>query len=182
NKQITTLLDVSRLELGQFRIELAPVDVAALASRVVLELEPTLERHTLHLSRVAEPLIVEGDERLLEQVLQNLLGNAVKYSVDGGTITIRLWPEAGAACVSISDQGMGIPLSAQPHLFQRFYRATNVEGRRISGLGIGLYLVHEIVTHHGGTVNVTSTEGAGSTFTVRLPLASSAETAVVDQS
>ncbi len=182
NKQITTLLDVSRLELGQFRIELAPVDVAALASRVVLELEPTLERHTLHLSRVAEPLIVEGDERLLEQVLQNLLGNAVKYSVDGGTITIRLWPEAGAACVSISDQGMGIPLSAQPHLFQRFYRATNVEDHRISGLGIGLYLVHEIVTHHGGTVNVTSTEGEGSTFTVRLPLASSAESAVVDQS
>ncbi len=181
NKQITTLLDVSRLELGQFRIERAPVDLAALTSRVVVELEPTLERHTLHLTEAAEPLIVEGDERLLEQVLQNLLNNAAKYSVNGGTITIRRWCEAGTACVSISDQGMGIPLSAQPHLFQRFYRANNVDAHRISGLGIGLYLVHEIVMHHGGTVDVASTEGMGSTFTIRVPLARTAPTPEADK-
>ncbi len=170
NKQISTLLDISRIELGKFRIELGVVDMVSLARRVVEELEPTLERHSIHFGTTEPSSVVWGDERLLEQVLQNLLGNAIKYSTDGGVITLQLWREADEVLVSVRDQGIGIPEAALPHLFQRFYRASNVDGQHISGLGIGLYLVHEIVTHHGGTIAVSSTLGSGSTFTLRLPL------------
>lgn len=171
NKQIGTLLDVSRIELGQFRIEQAPVNLAGLVAHAVAELEQTLEQHMLSFSCGDDTVMIDGDARLLEHVLQNLLGNAVKYSPNGGTISVHLTRDAREACFSVRDEGIGIPESAQPYLFQRFYRASNVSGHHISGLGIGLYLVNEIVAQHGGTIAVASTEGAGSTFTVRIPLA-----------
>ena len=84
---------------------------------------------------------------------------------------LRVERYADHAALIVSDQGVGIPQEARPHLFERFYRASNIVGSNISGLGIGLYLANEIVARHGGTIEVTSTEGAGSTFTIRLPLA-----------
>jgi two-component system sensor histidine kinase SenX3 len=104
-------------------------------------------------------------------VLQNLLGNAIKYSPFGGRISIAVIQEDGYVRVAVTDAGIGIPEAAQAQLFERFYRAANVAGKgTISGLGIGLYVVKEIVTQHGGRVEVRSTEGAGSTFIVHLPL------------
>ena len=102
-------------------------------------------------------------------MLHNIIQNAVKYSPTGGVITVRVEPQADRACVVVIDQGIGIPKMALPHLFQRFYRADNVDSRHISGLGVGLYVVKEIVKLHGGVIAVTSTEGAGSTFTISLP-------------
>jgi PAS domain S-box-containing protein len=170
NKQITTLLDLSRIQLGQFRIERQPMDLCALVHQVVADLEPTLEHHTVHLTCTAESLIVHGDEACLEQVLQNLIQNAIKYSPQGGSIMIQVERRGAEAWIAVSDEGIGIPEAAQPHLFQRFYRASNAAPHAIKGMGIGLYLVNEIVTRHGGAVEVSSTEGKGSTFTVRLPL------------
>src|ERR1043165_2048350 len=89
-------------------------------------------------------------------------------------ITVRAAAEDDHACVSVSDQGIGIPQEALAHLFQRFYRAENVDSEHISGMGVGLYLVKEIVDLHGGTVEVASAEGVGTTFTVRLPCYSAA--------
>jgi signal transduction histidine kinase len=106
----------------------------------------------------------------LEQVLQNLLQNAIKYSPEGGSVRVRLERRERWACLIVIDHGIGIPFEALTHMFQPFYRAPNTLERPIVGMGIGLYVVKEIVTLHGGEVDVTSAEGEGSTFVVRLPL------------
>jgi signal transduction histidine kinase len=112
----------------------------------------------------------------MEQVVQNLLQNAVKYSLKGGNIVVRLEKQEELAILSVTDPGIGIPAGAQVQLFSRFFRADNAEKIRVAGMGIGLYVVKEIVTLHGGTVAVQSEEGKGSTFTVKLPLAAAALT------
>jgi PAS domain S-box-containing protein len=167
---IDSLLDIGRIQAGGFSIERKPLDLASLVSRLVDELQPALEQHTMELQSVADPLIVVGDAARLEQVVQNLLQNAIKYSPSGGLVTVNIHREHDRACLVVSDQGIGIPEAARAHLFQRFYRAENVEQRQIQGMGIGLYVVKEIVGLHGGEISVTSREGAGSIFTIYLPL------------
>jgi PAS domain S-box-containing protein len=170
NQLISALLDLSRLEMGQFALELLPVDLGELARRIVEETLPSLDQHQVTLNVGDEPLPVRADALRLEQVLQNLLQNAVKYSPDGGPITVTLERRDGRALVSVADHGIGIAAAAQGGLFQRFYRAVG-EHSHISGLGVGLYVVREIVERHGGQVWVESVEGAGSTFSFALPLA-----------
>jgi len=170
NKMILALLDVSRLETGQLSIERAPLDLRAVAQRVVVEVQPALERHTVTYYGPEEPVIVTGDEIRLDQVLQNLVQNAIKYSPKGGDITVQVTRDETLARVAISDQGIGIPQQDFPKLFGRFYRAESVETEHIGGMGIGLFVVKEIVSMHGGVVEVESHEGIGSTFTVCLPL------------
>ena len=171
NQMIMALLDVSRIQSGQLSIERAPCDLAELVQRVVGETQPGVTQHPLVWHAPGTPLIVAGDALRLEQVLHNLLQNAVKYSPHGGQIVVAAGKDADTAWISISDQGIGIPADAITHLFERFYRATNADPQRISGLGIGLYVVREIVRLHGGEITIHSVEGAGSTFTVLLPLA-----------
>lgn len=115
-------------------------------------------------------MMIAGDQNRLTQVLRNLVGNAVKYTPDGGQIHIRIKSEDQRAFVSIQDEGIGIPADALENVFQRFYRAPNTSEYAISGFGIGLYVVKEIVTRHKGTIGVISTEGVGTTFTFSLPL------------
>jgi signal transduction histidine kinase len=168
-KLIDALLDISRIQNGQLVLSQQPLDLEALAQRMVREVQPILQQHTIEFAGLGAPLMVEGDELRLEQVLQNIIQNAVKYSPSGGTISVQVNAKNGHAYVSISDQGIGIPQPALKQLFQRFYRAENAEARQISGMGVGLYLVKEIVKLHGGTIQVDSTEGVGSTFTIQLP-------------
>jgi signal transduction histidine kinase len=170
NKLIEALLDISRIQNGQLTITREQVDLDALSRRVVREVQPILHQHTIEVLSADAPLTVEGDELRLEQVLQNVIQNAVKYSPSGGPITLRLAAQHDQACVMVTDQGIGIPRKSLPHLFQRFYRADNADSEHISGLGVGLYVVKEIVGLHGGAIDVASTEGQGSTFTIRLPL------------
>lgn len=167
---INTMLDLSRIEAGQFSIEHAPVDLNALTASTVSALQISLDKHTLTYDGPHEPLVIEGDELRLEQMLQNLIQNAIKYSPQGGSVHVKLVRLEQTACLAVSDQGIGIPEEVIPSLFTRFYRAENVTAYRISGMGIGLYVVKQIVTLHGGTVEVTSRIGEGSTFRVRLPL------------
>ncbi len=170
NRMISALLDASRIESGRFSIESVPMDLRTLAGRVIEETRLTMASHTFTL-RVAEtPVMVAGDEVRLEQVLQNLVSNAVKYSPGGGEVQIEVLPSERLARVAVSDQGIGIPADSRAELFRRFYRAANAEALGISGMGIGLFVVNEIVELHGGRIDVTSTEGKGSTFTVWLPL------------
>jgi signal transduction histidine kinase len=171
NRLIDALLDIGRIERGQLTIQREPVDLGALVRRVTAEFQPALERHELHCIVVGEPLVIDGDELRLEQVLQNLLQNAVKYSPEGGPLEVRAEPCGVQVCVAVADQGLGIPPDAIPHLFDRFYRAGNTRRQQLAGLGIGLFVVREIVTLHGGTIEVASREGQGSVFTVHLPLA-----------
>lgn len=164
------LLDTSRLQAGQLSIQTLPLDLAALVRQVVAEMRATAERHTLRVTGEEGPLRIAGDALRLEQVLHNLLGNAIKYSPDGGPITVRLAREGASALLEVADRGIGIPAPAQPQLFDRFFRAANAQTTGIGGLGIGLYVVKEVVTRHGGTIEVSSVEGQGTVFTIRLPL------------
>ncbi|GAB4216505.1 MAG: hypothetical protein OHK0022_57690 [Roseiflexaceae bacterium] len=170
NRMITSLLDLTRIENGQLSIERAPLDLSALAQRLVEEIRPTTDRHTLHLEGAEAPLWIKGDELRLEQVLQNLIQNAIKYSPQGGNVGVWLERRGDQALLRVSDQGVGIPADALPLLFRRFYRAPNVERLQISGVGVGLFVVREIIALHGGTIEVESVEGSGSTFCVTLPL------------
>ncbi len=171
NKMVIALFDLSRLQMGQLNIERRPIDLAALTTRIVEEVRPTLEHHTLQFTAEVAPLVISGDELRLEQVIQNLLQNAIKYSPEGGAIAIRLARQNGWATLSVEDQGLGIPREALPRIFRRFYRAANADAHQTSGMGVGLYVAQQIVDLHGGRVEVESTEGVGSTFTVWLPMA-----------
>jgi PAS domain S-box-containing protein len=167
---IDSLLDIGRIQAGGFRIEPKLLDLCGLVRELVEEMQPALEQHTIHLECEVDTLIVAGDASRLAQVVQNLLQNALKYSPFGGPVTVRIYRQHDRAYLAISDQGIGIPKAAQAHLFQQFYRATNVEEQHIQGMGIGLYVVKEIVTLHDGEITVVSREGEGSTFTISLPL------------
>jgi PAS domain S-box-containing protein len=170
NTMITTLLDISRMETGQLTLDRAELDLGALLRRLVEELRPTLSQHSLLYDIPDQPLTIDGDKLRLEQVFQNLLSNAVKYSPAGGTISVRVERQEQQVCVRVTDQGIGIPAEALPQLFQRFYRVAGDATQQISGLGIGLYVVRDMVMLHGGEVQVASVEGQGSTFSVCLPL------------
>ncbi len=179
---IEQLLDVARLQGQGLTLHLKEVDLRALVGQAV---ETALhtdadEAHPIRLLTAEEeegPLLVSGDELRLEQALDNLLSNAIKYSPEGGRITVGVSRQGTTACVAVTDEGIGIPPESLPRVFEQFYRAANVSPASISGLGVGLYVVKEIVTRHGGTVDAASTEGAGSTFTLVLPLARPAEQA-----
>ncbi len=170
HRMVLALLDISRLESGQLSIERVPLDLTALARRVVEETRSANDGRQIEFHAPAEPLPVAADELRLEQVLQNLIQNALKYSPDGQPVHVRVERRSDRAAVAVTDRGIGIPAAALPRLFGRFYRAPNAEAQQIGGVGVGLYVVKEIVTLHGGDVAVESVEGQGSTFTISLPL------------
>jgi K+-sensing histidine kinase KdpD len=170
NNLIQTLLDVSRLELGQLTIKRMPFDLCALVRRIVDEAQIGLTRQTVQLTGCADPILINGDELRLEQVYLNLIQNAFKYSPPEAPVHVAAFRHNQEAVVTVTDHGVGIPESEQAHLFEAYYRGGNVHTQQASGLGIGLYVVNEIVSLYGGTVSVESTEGSGSTFTVSLPV------------
>jgi PAS domain S-box-containing protein len=169
NRLVAVMLDLSRLQTGQLTVAREPMDLGALVLRVAEEVRPTLTLHTLTCRLPDTPLMISGDELHLEQVLQNLLSNAIKYSPAGGPVAVEVERQAHGFRVSVADEGMGIPQASLPKLFQRFYRAENVDPQQISGMGIGLYVVRAIVELHGGTVQAESPASGGSVFTIWLP-------------
>jgi signal transduction histidine kinase len=160
------LLDVSRLDAGRLALERQPTDLVALVRAVVSEARTWTDRHVI---AVSAPPAVEAvvDPLRLEQVLVNLLENAVKYSPDGGPIEVAIAWRGAAVEVSVRDQGLGISPDQREAVFERFAQA-HADSHR-SGLGLGLYICRQIVHLHGGEIVVESTEGTGSVFTVRLP-------------
>jgi signal transduction histidine kinase len=171
---VDQLLDYARLRLDRpLELNRQPTDLVAVTRRVVAAHEGTSERHRVLFDPVVPSLVGLWDEERLERVLQNLIGNAIKYSPSGGDINVRVWREQAGdarwAVVAVQDPGVGIPPAELPRLFEQFYRATNVTGR-LAGTGIGLTTARQLVEQHGGRIDVESEEGRGSTFTVRLPL------------
>jgi signal transduction histidine kinase len=164
------LLDIARLEAGQaLTLERRPADLVALAEQTVAAHRRAARRHHITVDAPEPDLEGEWDRARLARVLDNLLGNAIKYSPTGGEIVVRIAREGTWAIVTVTDEGLGIPTIDLPRIFERFRRGSNVEGR-IPGSGIGLAGVKQVVEQHGGSVSVESHEGSGSTFTVRLPL------------
>jgi two-component system CheB/CheR fusion protein len=158
---------VSQVQSDRFAMTLEETDLVAAARLAVAHMaagDPAIQ-----IDAPAEPLRVPADPHRLNQVLTNLLTNAVKYSPEGGDITVRLTRAQDEARVSVVDRGVGIPREALPHLFDRFYRVSDM-ARQVQGLGLGLYICRRIVEAHGGRIEVESEPGQGSTFTVALPL------------
>jgi signal transduction histidine kinase len=171
---IEELLDAAALQAGR-RLELhrEPVDLVALTRGVIAQHQARTTFHQLEVRAPDEPLIGEWDALRLSRVLDNLVGNAIKYSQRADPITVALDRErtdsSTWAVIRVCDHGVGIPASEVGRVFDRFYRGSNV-ARDMRGAGIGLSGVRQIVEQHGGSVGVTSEEGVGSTFAVRLPL------------
>jgi signal transduction histidine kinase len=117
----------------------------------------------------AQPVIATVDPVRFEQVLTNLIENALKYSPHDSRVMVRAWTEAGEARVSVHDRGIGIPAQDQPLVFERFHRARNVDDRRFAGMGLGLYIARAIVIQHGGRIWLHSTPGQGTTFFIAVP-------------
>lgn len=164
---VTTFLDLERLGAGGWQGEVELVDLAELVRRRLDILGQAARARGQQIDRRLESGVrVRVEPELFARVVDNLLGNAVKYSLEGSTVTVGVRRDAGGAVLTVTDEGPGIPEDAVAHLFERFYR---VPGSRGGGSGLGLALVQEVVDWHGGCIEVDSTIGRGSTFTVRLP-------------
>jgi PAS domain S-box-containing protein len=167
---VDDLLDVGRVTMGKIVLARAPVDLAALVGAVAQGFRDTGRARGRQLSVQAREVWVDGDETRLEQVVANLLGNAVKFTREGGRIDVVVAPEDGAAVVRITDDGAGIPAAVLPRIFELFVQAEATLDRTPGGLGIGLTLARRLVQLHGGTIEAASDgPGTGSVFTVRLP-------------
>ena len=170
------LLDVTRLQAGRLQLHPVPTNVVGLVERAAALLQQTTTRHQLQVNAPPTALVAEIDPERMGQVFTNLIGNAIKYSPEGGDIIISIWEEKAAQLVGISvqDRGIGIPQHQHAQIFGRFMRADNATAWGISGTGLGLYLCRELIEQHGGRLWFESQEGAGSTFSLTLPLASEA--------
>ncbi len=166
------LLDVSRLQSGRLSLHRVLTDLASLTRRVVERFQQAATQHqvTFSTTEVNMPALI--DPRRIEQVLTNLLANALKYSPQGGPVSVVLEKNVARlmAEIRVKDAGMGIPARQQAHIFGRFMRADNAQAAGISGTGLGLYLCRALVEQHGGQIWFESTEGVGSTFFLTLPL------------
>jgi PAS domain S-box-containing protein len=169
---VNDLLFVAQVDAGRLTIERTEVDLPALAADAVEAARVVAAANEVELELVAGPLEgLSGDRARLAQLLDNFISNAIKFTPEGGRVEVRTWGEDDRALVSVSDSGIGIPEDEQARLFERFYRASSATERAIPGTGLGLAIAKAIVDAHGGTIRVESAEGAGTTFTVELPLA-----------
>lgn len=150
-------------------VELAPSDLVPRLREIAEHHDPTSSLHAVVADVPPGPMVAEVNLPKLERALHNLLVNAIKYSPDGGTITIGLRADAETARITVADEGIGIPEADLPLVFERFHRGGNVSGRT-SGLGLGLISVKRAVDAHHGRLAVDSVEGQGTTFTIELPL------------
>jgi len=171
---VADLLDVSRIQQGRLDLQPEPCDLTALGRAILGRLESGGEwtaAHTVAFD-ASEQVVGNWDRARLDQVLTNLVSNALKYSPHGGTVRLAIgWDrttEPPFATIAVSDRGLGIPEAERETIFQPFSRGS-ARGTAIGGTGLGLYIVRQIVEGHGGTIAVESTPGQGSTFTVRLP-------------
>jgi signal transduction histidine kinase len=163
------LLDVSRLEHPGLVGERAEVDLRTVV-QTALGHEAVLDSKRLEVDAAPEPVMAAVDVPRFEQVLTNLVENALKYSPHDSPVVVRVWQAGAEARLSVQDRGIGVPVEDQPLVFERFHRARNVDDRRFAGMGLGLYIARGIVEQHGGRIWLDSSP-AGSTFSVALPSA-----------
>jgi heavy metal sensor kinase len=167
------LFALSRLEAGEAQQHSVPFDLGELASITTEQMALLAEDKNISLvCHSYEKIIVNGDRARLKQVLVNLMDNAIKYTPAGGKIDVNVSTRDGKAVLQVSDNGIGIPTEALPHLFERFFRVDKARSREAGGAGLGLSIVKSICLAHNGRVAAQSKEGEGSCFTVELPFVS----------
>ena len=168
---ITDLLSLSRIESGQAISQHARLDIREPLFETVSRMEPNAESKSIHLKPVVsnQPLHVLGDREALQQVFDNLIDNAIKYTESGGSVEIVARAQGSEVRIQIQDTGMGIPPEDLPRVFERFYRVDKARSRELGGTGLGLSIVKHYVQALEGEILVDSTEGVGTTFTLKLP-------------
>jgi PAS domain S-box-containing protein len=170
NELINNLLDTSRLQAGGLKLQFTYLDLPSMAEKTVEKLRTQTTRHTFSVDFPADFPPVKGDYERIREVLSNLVGNAIKYSPDGGLIRVGGQVTGAEVQVFVSDEGVGIPATEQERIFDRFARVDNSLTRQTPGAGLGLFLVRAVVEAHGGRVWVESQPGRGSTFWFTLPV------------
>ena len=165
---VTDLLFIAQVNAGRLELEHGEVELATLLAESVEHSRPVAIGKRIAIAEDVEPLVVPGDAQRLGQLLDNLVSNAVKFTPHQGRVTVVATRENGHAVVRVGDTGIGIPATDLPRMFSRFSRGSNVS--TIGGTGLGLAISKTIAEAHGGTIDVTSVENEGTTFTVRLPL------------
>jgi two-component system phosphate regulon sensor histidine kinase PhoR len=169
---VRRLLEQARAESGAMNLDIADVDLEAVVRPIVASFEPQAASKSVTLELRAErPIILEADAQRLSQVLVNLIDNALRFTPVGGSVQTAIDVSDGYAVINVSDTGIGIPYKDLPHIFERFYVVDRSRARDISGAGLGLSIVKQIVDAHNGTVTAESMLGSGTRFTVRLPVA-----------
>ncbi|MFM7616721.1 MAG: ATP-binding protein [Actinomycetes bacterium] len=168
---VDAILDVERLRSGVADLEVVLLDAATVAGAVVRELEPLAAAASVHLALDAGSAIVRADEMRFVQIISNLVVNAIEFSPEGGTVRVTVRPEGAQVVLAIADEGIGIDPALHDQIFEPFRQADQSSTRRVGGSGLGLAIVRLAVAQHGGEIELDSTPGEGSVFTVRLPRA-----------
>ncbi|GLV61102.1 hypothetical protein KDH_79190 [Dictyobacter sp. S3.2.2.5] len=169
SRLIDELLDVSRIQNGKLEYRREMVDIDELLHEIIDTLQQINPDHTIRVSGTATIRLMSDRDRL-GQVFTNLISNAIKYSPNAETVEIDLDASSETITIRVHDHGLGIPREQCDKIFERFYRVSTLRQKSIPGLGMGLYIVAEIVKHYGGVISVDSEIGKGSTFTVTLPI------------
>lgn len=177
---INDFLDVQRMEAGKHTYEKKYFELLPVIESVTNTLRGTTLIHEITVTSHAENDWILGDREKIEQVLTNLVGNSIKYSPNGGNITLNLVEAKGILRLDITDEGLGIPENVGDSIFTKFYRVDNSDRRKIGGTGLGLAIVKEIMNAHEGDVTFTSEYGKGSTFTISFPNVKKEVTSITD--
>jgi signal transduction histidine kinase len=168
-KLIESLLALARFDAGQEVLQRQPFDLAQTVQDSVELVQPLAEERGVTITVAADSLAITGDAGRLAQVVTNLLTNAIQYNRSEGEVRVTLEPQNGLAVLTVADTGQGIDEENLPRVFGRFFRA-DASRTGAGNAGLGLAITKAIVVAHGGTIEVTSTESVGTTFTVRLPI------------
>lgn len=168
-RMVDDLLDTTRIEAGQLELHLEEHDLTQLVREAVELHRPMSARHVLELQVPEHPAPTRCDATRISQVLNNLLSNAIKYSPEGGAVRIRVMPADDGYCVAVTDTGVGIPSSELQSIFEPFRRSSSTRGS-IPGVGLGLAVARKLLAAHGGSLDVESEPGRGSTFYAKLPV------------
>ena len=174
---IEHLLTISRIEAGTFRLVLGPVDIPTLVEAAREAVLPDLAGRRLSLTvRVDENTgTVLGDATQLDRVIINLLTNAIKFTPDGGRVSLSAERDDGAVLIRVQDTGIGIPLDEQPRVFERFFRSSSAQQLAVPGTGLGLSITKKVIEEHRGQISFASSPGQGTQVVVRLPVAPTLE-------
>jgi signal transduction histidine kinase len=171
NRIVSDLLTLVNIDSGGMKLNLAELDIEDLLLEQVKRLSPLARENGIELDcSCKDALEVTGDILKLQQVIYNVIDNAIKYTPRGGEVHCSLTRSGKKAIIKVSDTGVGIPQEDLPHIFDRFYRVDKARSRETGGTGLGLSIVKQMILLHGGNITAASTEGKGSTFTIELPL------------
>lgn len=169
---INNILGLDQIENNQLVLHIVPCDLNSILTDMCAMMQATaqLNHRIVTYSPAADNVLIAGDHQRLQQILQNLIGNGIKYNRVGGSVHIALSSTDDTAIITVSDNGVGIAHDQLPHIFELYYRTEAAQRSQVRGTGLGLFIVKTLVEAHQGTISVASTVATGTTFTVRLPL------------